>query len=134
MQISAPEGRKASSPRANFSRGFSTPTRTDVKRQTIVLGWTFALLSSGSARTIALTVRGAICRNSPRVASPSVPTLALQRIFDTENGLLPSVAAVLSSNRLLRPLDRLSALRCATRGSFSTGEVQKVLYGVSHGR
>ena len=40
-------------------------------------------------------------------------SVALQEIFETENGLLPSdAAAVLSSNSLLRPGDRLSALRC----------------------
>src|SRR5712692_3788725 len=88
MQTRLPDARNATSPLTNCEIGFSTPTRSSVKRLTIA-GWTDTLLSKGRLLSMALTVRGAKCRKSETFAVPFPRTDARQSTLETEPAEAP---------------------------------------------
>ena len=86
MQRSPPDGRKATSPRAYWPRGFSTPTLSSAKRLANG-GWMVTLLSNGIARSRALTVSGARCLKREILASPFPLNEAMHSTLETEPAL-----------------------------------------------
>lgn len=91
--MSPPEGRKATSPRLNCLLGFSTPTLSWVKRETMA-GWRVTLLSKGRLLSTALTVSGARWRKSEMVPWLLPLTEASTSTFDTE----PATGAACEDN------------------------------------